>query len=301
MTGGTGPKDLGWDRRRLLTILAAAMVTATAVLVGLGYCAYQVIRSTSDNHRSATASGHGESQHDTAVGGAGRRDAIAAAAMLQVPSDAMNPAPPAPDAAAQTASRMHIPSWTVPGPASVLTGFPQTPPGAVGQLAQIEATVLQDMSLATADEVYHGWALPGGIGSQSWELTSSVQAFLDRTQMGETLGGAATVTVDPVGALVKGTDGPTWLTACVLMDVTAVYRTQGQVAFGHCERMQWVGGRWMIAPGRPPAPAPSTWPHTAASIEAGWRTWVTDRPSDVPGQEPDGAAPVAGADGQETQ
>lgn len=300
---GGGPNEQGWNRRRLLGILAAVLVVAVSLVVGLGYWAYQVIASTGEGDRalSGASAGRGESQSGTAVGGAGRRDEIAAAPMLTVPAEAMHPAPPAPDPAPQTAPRIRVPAWTVLGPASVLTGFPQTPTGAVGQLAQIEATVLQSMSLRTADQVYQAWALPGGIGSSNWGLTSSVQAFLDRTQMGETLQPAATVTVEPAAALVKGTDGPTWVAACVLMKVTAVYRSQGQVAFGHCERMQWVGGRWMIAPGRPPAPAPSTWPRTAVSNEAGWRTWATDGLAENPVEGTDGDAPMTGTAEQESR
>mgnify|MGYP000377299455 CR=1 FL=1 len=55
---------------------------------------------------------------------------------------------------------------------------------------------------------------------------------------------------------------------------------EGQIAFAHCERMQWVGGRWMVAPGAPPAPAPATWPGTQLAHEAGWRTWSTDDTTD---------------------
>ena len=68
-------------------------------------------------------------------------------------------------------------------------------------------------------------------------------------------------------------DGPDWTTVCVLMKVSATYKSEGQIAFAHCERMQWVGGRWMVAPGAPPAPAPATWPGTQLAHEAGWRTW----------------------------
>jgi hypothetical protein len=39
--------------------------------------------------------------------------------------------------------------------------------------------------------------------------------------------------------------------------------------------MQWHAGRWMVAPGTPPARAPSTWPGSDLSIKAGWRTWAT--------------------------
>ena len=34
------------------------------------------------------------------------------------------------------------------------------------------------------------------------------------------------------------------------------------------------GGRWLIAAGLPPAPAPSTWPETDLARQAGWLTWV---------------------------
>ena len=34
--------------------------------------------------------------------------------------------------------------------------------------------------------------------------------------------------------------------------------------------MLWTGGRWLIGPGAPPAPAPSTWAGSDASVEAGW-------------------------------
>ena len=81
----------------------------------------------------------------------------------------------------------------------------------------------------------------------------------------------------PGAAQVKGVDGDGWVLACVLMDVRAVLVTDSRIGYGYCERMQWVGGaggRWMIAPGTPPARAPSTWPGTQLSIQAGWRTWT---------------------------
>ena len=145
-----------------------------------------------------------------------------------------------------------------------MTGFPHTPEGAIGQLAQIDLAVLQSMSLSTAEEVYNAWALPGGVRAEDWWITASVRAFLSSTGMGEVKDPSASVTLEPAAALVKGTDGPDWATVCVLMKVTATYKSEGQIAFAHCERMQWVGGRWMVAPGAPPAPAPATWPGTAA-------------------------------------
>ena len=161
-----------------------------------------------------------------------------------------------------------------------MTGFPHTPEGAIGQLAQIDTAVLASMSLTTAHEVYNTWALPGGVRAEDWWITASVRAFLSSTGMGEVKDPSASVALEPAAALVKGTDGPDWAVVCVLMKVTATYQQEAQIAFAHCERMAWVGGRWMVAPGAPPAPAPATWPGTALALEAGWRTWSTDNTTD---------------------
>ena len=155
------------------------------------------------------------------------------------------------------------------------TGFPKTPEGAIGQLAAIESTVLDAMSIAQANAVYGAWALPGGVGAAGWELTADVQAFLGSTG-GQARRWARAWSPRPAAAQVKGVDGDGWVLACVLLDVRAVLVTDSRIGYGYCERMQWVGGaggRWMIAPGTPPARAPSTWPGTQLSIQAGWRTW----------------------------
>ena len=203
--------------------------------------------------------------------GAAYRDQIAAAPMLAVTDDAMLPG----DGADAAPEAIGIPAGLAPGPAQNLTGIPLTPEGAIGQLTQIDLAVLQSMSPSTAAEVYRAWALPGGIGPDRWWITQSVQRFLSAASMGEVLDPGSAVVVEPAAALVKGTDGPDWLVACVLLKVTATYRQEGQVAFAHCERMQWVGGRWMISPGVPPAPAPATWPGTELASEAGWHPWVS--------------------------
>ena len=62
--------------------------------------------------------------------------------------------------------------------------------------------------------------------------------------------------------------------ACVLLDVRATITVEARMGYGYCEQMQWREGRWMIAPGASPAPAPSTWPGSEVSVRAGWRTLV---------------------------
>jgi hypothetical protein len=275
-----------WSRRRLLGILVAAVVMAALLLVGLVYGSYLAVAEIGDDANASTGVATGETDHSTVARGAAHRDEIAAEPMLTVPENAAFPA----ETTGSKALVIKIPAGTgVNGPAFVRTGFPQTPEGAIGQLAQIDLAVLQSMSLTTAEEVYNAWALPGGLRAAEWWITASVQAFLSSTGMGEVKDPSASVSLEPAAALVKGTDGPDWTTVCVLMKVTATYKQEGQIAFAHCERMQWVGGRWMVAPGAPPTPAPATWPGTQLAHEAGWRTWSTDdtthpdHPGDIEG------------------
>ena len=50
-------------------------------------------------------------------------------------------------------------------------------------MAAIEVTVLQGMSIPHTNDVYRGWALPGGVGVERWQMTANVQAFLAAAQM----------------------------------------------------------------------------------------------------------------------
>ena len=113
-------------------------------------------------------------------------------------------------------------------------------------------------------------------------MVANVQAFLGATAAGGTSVGG-TVVATPVAAQVKGSDGPDWTVACVLLHVRARIAAEAVTAYGHCERMTWLPQqeRWVIAAGDPPARAPSTWPETDLARQAGWRTWV-DAHHDTP-------------------
>jgi len=278
LSSGNVAPDAGstdWGRSRLLGILVAAVVVAALLLIGIVYAVYLATTGIgNDANANATP---GETDRSRVAQGATRREEITSEPMLTVPESAAFPA----EEASQEAPSIRIPAGTgATGPGFVMTGFPRTPEGAIGQLAQIDTAVLQSMSLQTAHEVYNTWALPGGVSPYEWWITASVRAFLSSTDMGEVKDPSASVTLEPAAALVKGTDGPDWAVVCVLMKVTATYRQEAEIAFAHCERMQWVGGRWMLAPGAPPAPAPATWPGTALAFEAGWRTWSPDNTTD---------------------
>jgi hypothetical protein len=267
MSQGRSVDAAGWDRRRLLTVLAAVLAAGLLLLVGLGYAVYRAVGSAGPPGPGQPAGTVGPGAPHAVED---RRDEIAAAPMLRVDPAASRPTAPA---------RVPTPTLTVPpattaGPVMVPAGFPRTPAGAVGQLAAIETTVLQAMSIPLANQVYRAWALPGGTGPGDWELTGNVRSFLGAARMGAELDLAATVVVTPAAGQVKGTDGPGWTLACVLLDVQATITTRAAIGYGHCERMQWHAGRWMIGPGAPPATAPSTWPGSELSARAGWRTWA---------------------------
>lgn len=144
------------------------------------------------------------------------------------------------------------------------------------------------MSIETAHTVYRAWSAPGAPPADSWELVANIQAFLASgagpsvndlsgvSDQGGLSGLGAVVVAVPVAAQVKATDGPDWVVGCVLLAVTARVAAVARIAYGYCARLQWTGGergRWVIAPGAPPARAPSTWPGTALAAPAGWRPW----------------------------
>ena len=79
----------------------------------------------------------------------------------------------------------------------------------------------------------------------------------------------------PVAGQVKGTDGPDWVLACVLLRVDATSPAPPPSPTGTANDCSGPTSRWQIAPGAQPAPAPSTWPGTDLARRAGWLHLVT--------------------------
>lgn len=269
-----------WGPRRLLAALSGVLLVAALLAVGVGYWAWNTWQSTTP---ALPAAGTGQdalkpaAPAEPGAPAARSRDDIAAAPMATFPASASSPAPPA----STPGPTMTVPGSTRSGPAQVPTGFPPTPPGAVAQLGAIESRVAQAMSIQVATDVYGGWALPGGVGAPRWTMTVAVRQFLSSAGLSSIDDGQARIIATPAAGMVKGVDGDDWVVACVLLQVKSTIVRTAQMAFGHCERMQWQpdqmvpggGGRWMIAPGPEPAPAPSTWPGSDAALQAGWATW----------------------------
>ena len=249
------------SRTQLLVVLAGLLLVGGVLLYGLGY--------TLVSSFSAGSAPEGVvSSADRDADPAQRRDLTAAAPMATVAQDAGL----TPGVAIALPPAIRLPDAATVGASGVPSGFPHTPEGAAAQLAAIEVRVLSAMSLPLATEVYRDWAMPGGVGAADWSQTRNVQSFLTHArQSSNQLDPGTLVSVTPAAIQIKGTDGPDWVVACVLLDVRAALKAEARMGYGTCERMQWTGDRWLIGPGAPPAPAPSTWPGSDASVEAGWQ------------------------------
>jgi hypothetical protein len=277
--------DGAWGRPRLLATLAAGIVAALLFVLGLSAALFYGLRPRPGPGAGAQTQ-VAATKVNAAATGPTHRDQVAAQPMLPVAPEGSRAGVPA----ALAGPVIEVPVATGSGPAQVPTGFPRSSEGAVGQLAAIETTVLQGMSIPEVNQVYDRWALPGGVGVANWALTKNVQNFLASAGQGQNKDSTVAVTATPAAAQVKGTDGADWVLACVLLDVRATITVEARIGYGYCERLQWQaasrggaenksGGRWMIAPGAPAARAPSTWPGTDLAFKAGWRTWVTNDPT----------------------
>lgn len=199
------------------------------------------------------------------------RDQLAEAAMASVdPQAAFHP-----DPAMTPGASIVVPQPSaLDGPAGVPTGFPHTYEGAVGQWAAIAQTVLESMSLPRTREIHTAWVRPGGPAFEQWTLTRNVTSFLTAARQGGQEKDLTTiVAATPAAGLIKSSDGPDWTVACVLLDVQAWIKTESRMGYGLCSRMAWMEGRWQVADGAEPAPAPSVWPGSNAAISAGWLAW----------------------------
>ena len=238
-----------WSRTRIFVLLIAVASFVLLMVTGLGLT---VRAAVGQQHASdANAPAPRPPVPAQRLSDAQRRDALAAAPMLAVSAGDSRSGEPA----VSPAPTITVPDATQVGPARVPSGFPHTPEGAVGQLAAIEVVVLQAMSVPRTVEVHRAWADSAAGPAADWRLTADVRSFLGAARMGQQKDLTATVTVTPVAGQVKATDGRDWVVACVLVDVRAVIAAEQRMAYGYCERMAWIGRRWTIASGTPPAVA----------------------------------------------
>jgi hypothetical protein len=166
---------------------------------------------------------------------------------------------------------IELPVPTRVDPLGVASGFPQTPQGALAQLAAIDTAALESGSLPGVRAVISAWAAAGGPTSQTWSGVTAMTSLLESA--GLSGAGSPRLRVDVTAAmgLIKGRVGTDFVVACADFSIDITYRGSTTTATVDCQRMLWQQGRWLIGPGREPAQASPVWPDTDAAFDAGFR------------------------------
>ena len=255
---GSGAPE--WSPARLLMALVVSAVVALAVLAGLVLAVVGALSEEPDKRdaaRQAAAPSPGMSRHDV----------LAAAPMSTADPDDALPGP----VSRQAAGVLELPRATGVGPADVATGFPRTPEGSLAQLAAIDVTAMQSGSMDGVRRVIAEWAAPGGPTPETWSGVDGMASLLSAAGLSGAGSPQLAIVVRPVMGLIKGTVGEEFAVVCVNFEFTVTVEQTSRIAIADCQRMAWVGDRWVIGAGPEPAPAPSVWPGTEAAIAAGWR------------------------------
>ncbi|WNV77897.1 hypothetical protein [Geodermatophilus sp. DSM 44513] len=259
--GHPGSDGSEWGPARLVALLVVGVLVALALLAGL---VFAVVGALTEDGPNATEGGQQAAAPTTEMS---REDALAAAPMPSAEPEAALPGP----LASEAVGVLELPRPTGVGAADVPTGFPDTPEGALAQLAAIDVTAMQSGSLDGVRQVIAAWAAPGGPTGQTWSGVEGMASLLSAAGLSGAGLPQLSIVVRPVMGLVKGTVGPEFAVVCVNFEFTVTVAQTSRIAIADCQRMAWTGGRWVIGPGAEPAPAPSVWPGTEAAIAAGWR------------------------------
>ena len=248
-----------WTRRRLQILLGGGVAVVLAVLAGGVWSVASIVTGGSD----VVDSSNGAMQS--------AQDQLASKQLPDAPLEAAQPG----SLSSGETGTLEIPAPLEVGEVGVATGFPHTPEGALAQLAAIDSTTLTSASVRVAQDVIARWAAPGGPTAESWTGVQAVAALLESAGMSSDAQNSITIAVEPKMGYIKGTVGDDFVVPCIDFIVTATI-TAGQpqqVAAADCQRMVWQDDRWVIGPGEEPAPAPSLWPGSQASFDAGYQ-WL---------------------------
>ena len=255
---GSGAPE--WSPARLLAALVISAVVALAVLAGLVLAFVGGVTEQPDERDAARQAAAPSPDMSP-------QDALAAAPMPTADPDDALPGP----VSRQAAGVLELPRSTGVGPADVPTGFPQTPEGSLAQLAAIDVTAMQSGSMDGLRGVIAEWTAPGGPTPETWSGVDGMASLLSAAGLSGAGSPQLAIVVRPVMGLIKGTVGQQFTVVCVNFEFTVTVEQTSRIAIADCQRMAWVGNRWVIGPGEEPAPAPSVWPGTEAAIAAGWR------------------------------
>jgi len=260
-----GDPDTEWTRLRLQILLGAVVVVVLAMVAGGVWSVLSML----------TGSSAGAETDAGSVSEQSAQDQLANKRLPDAPLEAAQPG----NLSSGTTGTLQIPVPMDVGEVGVATGFPQTAAGALAQLAAIDSTALTSASVRVAQDVIARWAAPGGPTPQNWSGVEGVAALLESAGLSSDAQNSITIGAEPKMGFIKGTVGDDFVVPCVDFIITATMASgqPQQVAASDCQRMVWKengnGGRWVIGPGNEPAEAPSLWPGSQASFDAGYE-WL---------------------------
>ena len=256
-----------WTRLRLQILLGTIAVVVLALVVGGTWSVINLLTGSQPGDTSASSgSGPATSAQDEL-------------ANKQLPAAPVEAAQPGGDLSTGNTGTLEIPPPMEVGEVGVATGYPHTPQGALAQMAAIDSTALSSALVEVAQDVIVKWAAPGGPTPESWTGVKGVATLLGSAGLSADAQNGITIGVEPKMGFVKGTVGPDFVVPCVDFIITVALpgAQSQQVAAADCQRMVWQddanGGRWVIGPGDEPAEAPSLWPGSQASFDAGYQ-WL---------------------------
>jgi len=270
-------RDPAWGRNKLVALLAGAVAAVLLIAFGLVLAVYYTLNPT--GHASAQTGGPADPGGSTVQTGAGatptaapgsdrgKQDALAAASMPSVDLEASRPG----TVSTRNPGVLVVPLSTATGAAGVPSGFPHTPQGALAQLAAIDQTAMQSVSLDGVRKVIASWAAPGGPTPDSWSAVKAMADFLDSAGLSGGGTQQMSLVVTPLMGMIKGSIGPDFVIPCIDFEFDATIVATQRVADADCQRMVWQGSRWVIGPGFEPATPPSVWPDTDTAISVGYQ------------------------------
>jgi hypothetical protein len=254
-----------WTRRKLQVLFALAALVVLA-LVGGGVWSVVSLPRTDPSASTEPASKSGEETAQDQLA----NESLTSASLAQ--------AQPGTLSTGKTGT-LQIPAPARIGAANVPSGFAHTPEGALAQLIAIDQTAIAPASVKTAQLVIDNWAVPGGPTSATWSGVKAVATMLSSAALPADGSGGLSVTLEPAMGFIKGSLGADFVIPCVDFVITATMdgAAAQRIAAADCQRMVWSQDRWVIGPGKEPAPAPSLWPGTQESFDARYQ-WLEVTP-----------------------
>lgn len=253
-----------WTRRKLQSLLVAGVVVLCALVAGSVWAVAALLSPSEEAPTATSPVGHSTASSP--------EDDLAE---RPLPAASLEEARPGQLATTQVEA-MKVPAASTTGPAAVASGFPHTAEGALAQLAAINRAAFTSASVRTAQEIIEAWALEGGPDAESWSGAQALATLLSSAGVQAEAQNSLSITMEPTMGFIKGQVGENFVVPCIdyVLSVAMPGGPAREVAAADCQRMQWVkegkSGRWLIGTGEEPAPAPSLWPGTQASFDAGY-------------------------------